>query len=352
MLESGVADDWNEVWLPRLRELCASIRAATRACLARALGDGAPERVARPVGQGAGDVTYGLDLPSEELCTRWLEETARERPLSLLTEDAGWRHRGPDPTGDGSVELPGFDHGGPRIALDPVDGTRNLMTDLRPAWTAVGYAPPGAGEPRLADLTGGLLSEIPDTRARFWRSLEAATGGGCRFAERPLEGDGAGTERALSADGDDRVDHGYFPFFGYMPDLAPELARIEADFFARAAAEEGADVRNCYDDQYISNAGQLALLALGTYRMIADLRAWLADRRGRPTITSKPYDVAGAIVCARAAGCVVTAPGGGALDFPLDATAPVAFVGWHNPATRARLEPHLVAAIARPASSP
>jgi fructose-1,6-bisphosphatase/inositol monophosphatase family enzyme len=79
--------------------------------------------------------------------------------------------------------------------------------------------------------------------------------------------------------------------------------------------------------------------------MIADLRALLAARRGRQGITSKPYDVAGAIACARAAGCVLTAPDGGELDFPLDAETRIAWVGWHNEATRLRLEPHLLAAL-------
>ena len=36
---------------------------------------------------------------------------------------------------------------------------------------------------------------------------------------------------------------------------------------------------------------------------------------------------------------------GGALDFPLDATTPVAFVGWANAATATRLGPHLRAAL-------
>jgi fructose-1,6-bisphosphatase/inositol monophosphatase family enzyme len=75
--------------------------------------------------------------------------------------------------------------------------------------------------------------------------------------------------------------------------------------------------------------------------MIADLRAFLAERRGKPTLTSKPYDVAGAIVCARAAGVVVETPEGGELDFPIDTSTPLSFVGWTNAETRGRLGPHL-----------
>jgi fructose-1,6-bisphosphatase/inositol monophosphatase family enzyme len=103
-----------------------------------------------------------------------------------------------------------------------------------------------------------------------------------------------------------------------------------------------------YDDQYCSSAGQLVLLALGRYRMVIDPREWVHRRRGAPGVTSKPYDLAGAVVCARAAGAVVTDVEGGPLDFPIDATTPVGYAGWANARTRARLEPHWHAVLAGP----
>jgi fructose-1,6-bisphosphatase/inositol monophosphatase family enzyme len=293
-----------------------------------------------------------------------------------LSEESGWRHVGPDGRG-GTVALAGFDHGGPRIVVDPIDGTRNLMTDVRSAWSVIGLAASGASTPMLADIELGVVSEIPDSRAGAYRRLSARRGERCvaelcslersgfahvrgELSSAPIEHASAGRERSPSAcdserssgardtgsgallarreldNGDEvRLDHAYFPFFKYMPDM-----RLE-----RIAAREGADVRNCYDDQYISNGGQLALLALGTYRMIADVRAHLARLRGRPTLTSKPYDVAGAIVCARAAGCVITAADGSELAFPIDTETPVSFVGWVNAATERRLAPHLAAAM-------
>ena len=136
-----------ERWLPRLTALCDELRGVTREALLAAERDGTRGRLARPAGQGLGDVTFGLDLPSEARIEAWQRELAREQPLSVLTEDAGWRHMGPD--GKGSARtLSGFDHGGPRIAIDPVDGTRNLMADLRSAWSVVAFAPPGLRQPR------------------------------------------------------------------------------------------------------------------------------------------------------------------------------------------------------------
>lgn len=332
--------------MPRLVALSDRLRAATRGALLAAIESRTLDRMARPVGHGVGDVTYGLDVPAERELDRWLVETARQGPLSLLTEDAGWRHFGPGKRRK-PVALADFDHGGPRISIDPVDGTRVLMTDLRSAWSVIALAGPGVGLPRLSEVAVGVLSEIPDSRAASFRRFSASRGAGCRLEERTLRGRELRAPRLLSTGKDDRPDHGFFPFFRYAADQRPALAAIEAAFFARLAAREGAEVRTCYDDQYTSNGGQLALLALGRYRMIADLRAWHAARRGRASVTSKPYDVAGAVLCAREAGCVIEAPGGGELDFPLDAVTPVSFVGWVNEPTRKRLWKHLAAAMRR-----
>ena len=317
---------------------------------AQAAGD--LQRVTRAVGQGAGDVTFGLDEPTERVLEEWLDEQAREGPLSLMTEDAGWRHRGPGapngpkgPGRPGPVDLEGFDHGGPRIAVDPIDGTRNLMADLRSAWSVISFCGPGPSQPGLADVSLGLVGEIPDSRAALYRTLSATRGAGCRLRVNALADDARLEERPLVCDEDDRVDNGYFPFFSYMHDLRPPLAALQADFFARLARHEQADVRSCYDDQYISNAGQLFLLAHGTYRMIVDARQWVARRAGQSTVTSKPYDLAGAVLCAKEAGCVLTSVDGGELAFPLDTSTPVEFVGFANSATRARLWPHLEGAL-------
>jgi len=234
-----------------------------------------------------------------------------------------------------------------RIVVDPIDGTRNLMADVRSAWSVIAIAGAGESEPRMSDVEGGVLAEIPDSRGGDARVFRATSDGRVRLSIESVDGLLVRQDGIWQCDDDARVDNGYFPFFRYSHDMRPAIAQIEADFFARLEQMESAELRTCYDDQYISNGGQLALVTLGTYRMIADLRAFLAAKRGRPTLTCKPYDCAGAILVARAAGCVVTDAGGGELDFPLDVSTPVSFVAFANAATRARLEPHLNAVLPR-----
>lgn len=329
-----------------LHELARDMRVAARRALVEAVERGSLDELMRPHAIGAGDVTYGIDVPTESVLDRWLSVTASHQPLSLLTEDSGWRHRGPNGHG-GTRELDGFDHGGPRIVVDPIDGTRNLMADVRSAWSVIAIAGPGTGEPRMSDVEGGVLAEIPDSRGSRARVFRATSDGRVRLSIESVEEERTLQDGIWHCDSDARVDNGYFPFFRYSHDMRPAIARLEADFFERVERLEQGEIRSCYDDQYISNGGQLALLALGTYRMIVDVRAHLAAKRGKPTLTCKPYDCAGAILVARAAGCVVTDAGGGELDFPLDVSTPVSFVGWANAATRTRLEPHLNAVLAR-----
>lgn len=331
-------------WRPLLRELASSVQTVVRERLLKAIAASALESLGKGVSEGVGDTTFALDLPAEVAVEEWFSARAREGALSLLTEDSGWRHRGPSPAESGWGDLPDFDHGGPRIVIDPIDGTRPLMHDLRSAWIVIGFAPPGPTQPRLGELEGGLLVELPPSVQTQARWLEAARGGPAELRTLPLGATpaevGAAQPLELHVDDSARVDAGYFTFFRYHPAQRARLAQLEADFFERLAARESADLLQIYEDGYCSSGGQLAFLALGRYRFVAELRARVG---GVPGPFCKPYDIAGAVVIAEAAGVVLTDAWGEVLDIPLDATTPVDWVGYANEATRARLAPHLEA---------
>ncbi|MFT7669760.1 MAG: fructose-1,6-bisphosphatase/inositol monophosphatase family enzyme [Planctomycetota bacterium] len=327
-------------WEARLDDLARTVRLAA---LRQLRGEKRPGEVRAPISKGMADVTFALDKATEDALEIWVQGVAAQESLSVFSEDRGWSHRGPDGAG-GVLELPGFDHGGPRLVIDPVDGTRNLMADLRSAWTVIALCGPGSGQPRMSDVQLGLIGELPDSRAARFRILSASLGAGARIEERDVESDEVCSSAELCVDDDQRVEHGYFSIFRYSPIQRPLLAQLEAGFFARLEEHEGADTHYCYDDQYISNGGQLALLCLGTYRFIADLRADFARFVTGDCTTSKPYDSAGAILVAREAGCVLRDANGDQLDFPLDGKTPVSFVGYANEASARRMGPHLAAA--------
>ena len=326
---------------PVLRSL-AALAEDVAAEVARTLAG--PADASEVAGEGVGDTTFALDTGPEALIAAWAAEQARSAPLSVLTEDRGWRHLGPDGSG-GVHALDTFDHGGGRYVFDPVDGTRPLMCGLRSAWFSAAWAPPGPHPPVLNDVTVGLLRELPPSThsAAPQRWVAATVEGTPRtwrgHAREPLPG------TPECADTTAELERRYVSFFKFQPAERVALAELEAAFFARLASE-GVDTDQIFDDQYTSNCAQLVLVARGTYRLLADLRAWEANRTGRTPLATKPYDIAAAQLIARGVGAVVHSTEGAPLAVPLDATTSLSFVAYANRATAARFAPHLAAVLA------
>jgi hypothetical protein len=103
-----------------------------------------------------------------------------------------------------------------------------------------------------------------------------------------------------------------------------------------------------FEDQYISNAGQLYELVMGHDRWVAELRPLvepLLARRGRALgICSHPYDLSTELI-AREAGVLVTDLTGRRLSAPLDVFTDIAFVAYANGAIRSQVDPALRAAL-------
>ena len=282
------------------------------------------------LGQGAGDVSYAIDDIVERILPEGIERLAHTLDLhvTLISEGVGERVVGP------ARSRP------VRMIVDPIDGTRNIMFDLRPAWILTGVAEDRGEQTSIADIEVAVQTEIPLRASSSYEVLSATHGGGALRECRRLD-DGTSLARApLKTEDAPALDNAYYVFFKYSALERPRISTIEREFLERLAASHGVDLTRIYDDQYICNAGHLQLLCTGRYRFLADLRAALRDQYDPPLLTSKPYDVSTALI-AREAGVCLTAPDGAEFDAPLNTSTPVGFIGYGSRDLKATLEPLL-----------
>lgn len=280
-------------------------------------------------GQGAADVSFGLDVVAEEPLAAFGEEIARSIPVRILSEGFG------DRVFAANGRAPEL-----RIVVDPIDGTRNLMFDLRSGFVLTAVAPERGKETRLRDVNVAVMSELPPTDRKTAVVMSAIRGHGAWIRKRDLATGALGATRPLRASTDSRLDNGFVVFFKFDREERTMLAAIEARFLELVVATHGVDGRLLFDDQYICSAGHLYLLLTRRYRFIADLRGVVGDRLGLENQTSKPYDVCCALI-AQEAGVPLTDADGAPLDLPLDLDARVTLVGYANDAVRSAFEPLL-----------
>jgi hypothetical protein len=322
-----------EFLLGATRALHEDIRARVAALLERARREGRHELASAVGTQGAGDVGYAIDEAAESALGAFGEAVGARHPLTVVAEGPGVRRHG--------AAAPGSPL---RALIDPVDGTRSLMHDMRSAWALTGLASDRGEATRLSDIELAVQTELPTTAAGAYHVLWARRGHGAWIARHDVA-TGRELERApLRAPGGDAIENGYLCFPRFMAVERPLVAAIEQRFLQGAIAAHALSPRLLYDDQYLCSAGQLYLTATGRYRMLADLRGWLHRTRGIANFTAKPYDLA-ALLVYREAGVPVLDERFAPLDAPLDTETRLSVIAFPNEALRARLEPHLRAAM-------
>ena len=213
-----------------------------------------------------------------------------------------------------------------RSSSTPIDGTRGLMYDKRPAWCLAAAAPPGGG---LADVAAAAMTELPTVKQGAADQLSATRGRGLHAERVDLaHGDRADIRVRPSAATD--LDHSFSGLAKFFLPGKMALATLEAQLFERLGE------RHVFDDEYLSTGGQLHELITGRDRFVADLRP-LVTNNG---LACHPYDVCTALLLEEVGG-VVTDPWGDPLAVPLDNVSPVAWVGYANEALAARIGPVL-----------
>jgi hypothetical protein len=293
------------------------------------------------VGDDAGDTLFAVDRVSESVLLARFEELARRWPCLLIAEGLGQDGRRvlPEGTRLADVEIV--------VIVDPIDGTRGLMMQKRPAWVLTGVAPSRGGGETLADIALAVQTEIPLVKQSLCDTIWAIAGGGAH-GERFDRASGARRPLALRPSRATTIDQGFGGVTRFFPGARAELAAIDDEVVEAVLGPPVKGRAQAFEDQYISNAGQLYELAMGHDRWVAELRPLvepLLARRGRALgICSHPYDLSTELI-AREAGVLVADPSGRRLSAPLDVFTDVAFVAYANAAIRSQVQPALRAAL-------
>lgn len=312
------------------REMHASIAASVRRELDRYIRTGDYESAMAVHGKGAGDITYKIDAVADRAVYQFAERLGKIAPARILCEGPGEIMTHTDPC--------------IRVLIDPIDGTRNVMADLRSAWVLTGFAneTPG-GDLTIQDLKCSVQTEIPTSARNRRIELVAWRGEGCKKRELEIDSEAS---RALTWRVPQKLhlESGYYSFLRYLPHERAAIGILETNFFARAEKLLRFESDKIYDDQWLCAAGQLFLVSSGRMRMFADVRGWLAERAGVTTVASHPYDLCTSLIATEAGSHVLaidrnlTFP---PLNAPLDLETNVSFVAFANSTIRNKILPIL-----------
>lgn len=313
-----------EALLKRLRETHDHIRdAIVAACERSAVDD-----LAAVAGDAAGDTVYAIDRVSETALLERFDTLARDWPMLLVAEGLGGTGRRTVPAGARPEIV---------VLVDPIDGTRGLMYQKRPAWILTGVAAGGGG--RLLDIRLAVQTEIPLLKQHLsdcvWTLDGHAVAG-----ERVNRLTGERTPLTTRPSTSTTIAHGFGNLSRFFPGSRGVLAQIDDELVARVLGPAPPGRAMAFEDQYISTAGQLYELMAGHDRWTADLRPLVWRARGEAGLCCHPYDLA-TVSIARAAGVIVTDEHGRELDAPIDTDSSVAWIGYANEAIRRQVEPVL-----------
>jgi fructose-1,6-bisphosphatase/inositol monophosphatase family enzyme len=287
-----------------------------------------------------GDTIYAVDVIAEHVLVDAIRQTVatREAPVRLVAEGlAGGEMFLPEGAAPESVRWV--------VIVDPIDGTRGLMYQKRPAWVLTGVAS-GPGPHTLADIELAVQTEIPLVKQHLSDEIWAVRGQGVA-ALRFDRLTGTGVPLQVRPSTAATIAHGFSTVSRFFPGSRAELASIDDEVVRAILGPPQPGKAQAFEDQYISTGGQLYELMAGHDRFVADIRPLFERKRpGGAALCCHPYDLCTELI-ARELGVRVTDERGGALEAPLDTIADVSWIGYANDALRQLIEPHFQAALAR-----
>ena len=322
--------------LSRLRAVHAAIRdAVVSACERQAV-----EQLAAAVAEEGGDTIFAIDRVSERVLLEHFSALANDWTFVLIAEGLGKNGRLvlPRGTSPDDAEL--------RIIVDPIDGTRGLMYQKRPAWILTGVAPNRGESTNLSHIELAIQTEIPLIKQHLCDVLWVCEGsvGGERYDRVSGRSDSLAPRPSRATS----IAQGYGGLARFFPGGRDILAAADDATVERVLGAPEAGRAPLFEDQYISTGGQLYELMMGHDRWVADVRPLLEARLrqvGRALgLTCHPYDICTESI-ARAAGIIVTDERAAPLCAPLDVSSDVAWIAFSNPAIRQAVWPALVESL-------
>src|SRR4051812_34482922 len=124
------------------------------------------------------DTIYQIDTVVEPILEEFCRNWSKSTPLVLIAEGIENEH------GEEGVKV--FPEGSReeaakiRVIVDPIDGTRGIMYDKRPAWALAGVAPNRSGQTTLRDIEVAVMTELPTSKMGYADVLSAIKGQGAR----------------------------------------------------------------------------------------------------------------------------------------------------------------------------
>lgn len=285
----------------------------------------------------AADTIYRIDTAVEPILEAFCEEWAKVHPIVLVAEGLL------DAAGD-EVESRVFPAGATddqapiRLIVDPIDGTRGIMYDKRPAWALAGVAPNRGPATRLRDIEIAVMTELPTSKMGQADVLWAIRGQGAHGVRESLAG-GADQPLRIAPSTAERIDHGFASVSNFFPGTKVLASQLMEHLVAKLIGQADVTRATVFDDQYISTGGQLYELITGHDRFNCDLRPLLYRMQRQPEgLCCHPYDCATILIAAEA-GVILTDGLGHPLDGPLDTTTGLAWAGYANQALHDRIQP-------------
>lgn len=279
------------------------------------------EHLASVVADQAGDTIFAIDRVSEDVLLSHFAQLGKDWSFVLIAEGLGEDGMRVFPEGMDAeqAEL--------RILVDPIDGTRGVMYQKRPAWILTGVAPNRGPLTSLADIELAVQTEVPLVKQHLSDSFWAISGQGVA-GERFNRVTGETHSLLPRPSQAQTIAQGYGSIARFFPGGRAELAALDDEIVGRVLGPTQPGKVLAFEDQYICTGGQLYELIMGHDRWLADLRP-LIPALQRSGLCCHPYDLCTELI-AREAGLIIVDEHEQRLSAPLNVTTDMAWMGYAN----------------------